>query len=112
MDPPVSDPNVIGTIPEETAAAEPPEDPPETHSFSQGLDTGPYTEYSFEDPIANSSIFVRPMGINPMSIICCTAVDVYGERYPFKMLDAHVTNSPSTHILSFIPTGSPAKGGT
>ena len=48
-----------------TAAAEPPDEPPGTRSVSQGFLTGPYAEFSFDDPIANSSQFVLPMSTAP-----------------------------------------------
>ena len=51
------------------AAADPPDDPPGTQFRCHGLDTAPYTEYSLEDPMANSSILVLPTGINPASMI-------------------------------------------
>ena len=41
MDPPPSEPSAIGTIPSATAAAEPPEDPPELYSVLKGLQVGP-----------------------------------------------------------------------
>ena len=46
--------------PEATAAADPPDDPPGTVSRFHGLRTGPNAEFSFEEPIANSSQFVFP----------------------------------------------------
>src|SRR5881296_3977805 len=64
-DPPVSEPSATGTIPAATAAAEPPDDPPGTREVSQGFFTGPNAEFSFEEPIANSSQFVLPMITDP-----------------------------------------------
>ena len=64
-DPPVSEPSATGTIPAATAAAEPPDDPPGTREVSQGFFTGPNAEFSFEEPIANSSQFVLPMMTDP-----------------------------------------------
>ncbi len=43
-----------------TAAAEPPPEPPGIRSRSHGLCVGPYAEFSVEDPMANSSMFVLP----------------------------------------------------
>ena len=63
-----------------TAAAEPPDDPPGTRSRSQGLSTGPYPEFSFEEPIANSSMLVLPSSRAPAPASLRTAVAVYGGR--------------------------------
>ena len=43
-----------------TATAEPPLLPPGTVSRSHGFATGPYALCSFDEPIANSSMFVLP----------------------------------------------------
>jgi hypothetical protein len=51
-----------------TAAAEPPEEPPGTRSVSQGFRTGPKAEFSFEEPIANSSQLVLPMMTAPAAL--------------------------------------------
>ncbi len=47
-------------MPEATAAAEPAEEPPGTRSSAQGLSVGPKAEFSPEEPMANSSMFVLP----------------------------------------------------
>src|SRR5207237_9087961 len=59
-EPPVSDPSAPGTMRAATPAADPPDDPPGTRSVSQGLRTMPNAEFSFDDPIANSSQLVLP----------------------------------------------------
>jgi hypothetical protein len=43
-----------------TAAAEPPEEPPGTAVLSHGFLTGPKAEFSFDEPIANSSQLSLP----------------------------------------------------
>jgi len=49
-----------------TATAEPPEDPPGTHSGFQGFLLGPKQEFSVEEPKANSSMLVfRPKMVAP-----------------------------------------------
>ena len=60
--------------PSETAAAEPPEEPPGTLFGSTGFFTGPYVDFSFELPIANSSQFKRPIIIAPCSTKRLTTV--------------------------------------
>src|SRR5437870_13868321 len=64
-EPPVSVPSAHTASPAATAAADPPEDPPGTVSRFHGLWTGPKPEFSFEDPMANSSQFVLPTRTDP-----------------------------------------------
>ena len=59
-DPPVSVPVVAGTKPAATAAAEAPDEPPGTRVGSTGFCTAPNAEFSFDDPMANSSQFNFP----------------------------------------------------
>ena len=60
IEPPVSVPIAHGARPAATAAAEPPEEPPGTRPWSHGLRTAPKAEFSFDEPIANSSMLVLP----------------------------------------------------
>src|SRR6266542_2998837 len=64
-DPPVSVPRAHTASPAATAAADPPLDPPGTRSGSHGLCTGPNAEFSFDEPMANSSQLVFPMSTEP-----------------------------------------------
>ena len=63
-------------MPEATAAAEPPAEPQGTQARSRGLHVGPKALDSVEEPKANSSMFVLPTGMQPASIMRCTAVAV------------------------------------
>ena len=76
MDPPVSLPRAAHAIPAATAAAEPPLDPPGTRERSQGFLTGPKAEFSFEEPMANSSQLVFPTTRAPAVCNFLTAVAV------------------------------------
>ena len=60
-----------------TAAAEPPEEPPGTLERSHGLSVGPYAEFSVEEPIANSSMFVLPSIDKPRARQRSTTVASY-----------------------------------
>ena len=60
IEPPVSVPSAHGARPAATAAALPPLEPPGTRARSHGLSTGPKAEFSFDEPIANSSWLVLP----------------------------------------------------
>src|SRR5919198_4930322 len=68
IEPPVSEPSAHGAKPAATAAAEPPEEPPGTRSGSQGFRLGPYAEFSVEEPMANSSMFVLPRTRSPRAL--------------------------------------------
>ena len=60
IDPPVSVPMPRGAKKAETAAEEPPEDPPGIFVKSQGFLVGKYALFSVDEPMANSSMFVLP----------------------------------------------------
>ena len=66
------------TMPDATAAADPPDEPPGTRSGAIGFFVGPYALCSVDDPIANSSMFVLPNGIAPAARSFFTTVASYG----------------------------------
>src|ERR1700758_5086633 len=68
IEPPVSEPSAQGASPAATAAALPPPEPPGTRVGSHGLRVGPYAEFSVEEPIANSSVFVLPSTRSPRAL--------------------------------------------
>src|SRR5262249_62142180 len=78
IEPPVSDPSAAMAMPVATATADPPDDPPGTRLKSHGFITGPYAEFSVDEPIANSSQFVFPIISAPASSRRRMAVAVYG----------------------------------
>ena len=80
IEPPVSVPIAQGAVPAATAAALPPDEPPGTRVRSHGFWTGPKPEFSFDDPIANSSWFVLPSTWMPALWRFATLVAVYGGR--------------------------------
>ena len=65
IEPPPSLPWAAGTIPEATAAAEPPLEPPAERSRFQGLRVGPKRLGSVVAEAPSSGVFVRPMKISP-----------------------------------------------
>ena len=65
IEPPVSEPSPHGARPAETAAAVPPPEPPGTRDGSHGLRDGPQAEFSVDEPMANSSVFVLPSTESP-----------------------------------------------
>src|SRR5688572_6516471 len=106
-EPPVSEPRAIGAMHAATAAALPPEEPPAVRVGSQGLRVGPKAEFSVDEPIANSSMLVVPIGTAPASRRRATAVEVYGARQCSRIRDPHETSAPAWHRLALIATGTP-----
>src|ERR1700745_2629980 len=94
IEPPVSVPRAHGASPAETAAALPPEDPPGTRSRSHGLSTGPKAEFSFDEPIANSSWLVLPSSGAPASASLLTTVAVYGGRESSRIFAPRCGGAP------------------
>ena len=80
IEPPVSEPSAIGVSRAATAAAEPPLVPPGMRSSAHGFRTGPNAEFSFDDPIANSSQLVLPTMTAPAVSSRVTTVASYGGR--------------------------------
>ncbi len=78
IDPPVSEPSETGTMPEATATADPPLDPPGVRESSQGLRVGPNAEFSVDEPIANSSQLALPTTTAPACSRRVTTVASYG----------------------------------
>ena len=111
MDPPVSLPSARGASNAATAAAEPPPDPPGIRSRSQGLRVGPYAECSVEEPIANSSMLVLPIGTRPAARALATTVASYGDMYPSRIRDPDVDGMSVVTRTSFTASGTPASSG-
>ena len=65
MEPPPSEPVARGTIPEASAAAAPPDEPPALWSRFQGLRVGPNRSLSVTPDQANSGRFVLPTTTQP-----------------------------------------------
>lgn len=72
IEPPMSLPWPMGTMPAATAAAEPPLEPPAERSVSHGLRVGPYARGSVVIEPASSGVFVRPTMIKPAARMACT----------------------------------------
>src|SRR5271169_3051676 len=108
MDPPVSEPSASTAVPCATAATDPPLDPPGTRSSATGFRTGPNAEFSFDEPIANSSQFVLPMITPPAASIRVIAVASYGGTYFSSSRDPQVVRSPLVTMTSLIAIGTPA----
>ena len=110
IEPPVSEPRPTAAKPAATAAADPPLEPPGTRSGRRGLRVGPKAEFSVDEPIANSSRLVLPIGTPPAATTRSTTVAEYGGRHPSRIFDEHVVGIPRVHMLSLSATGTPASG--
>ena len=108
MEPPVSEPSAHGAIPAVTAAAEPPPEPPGTREGSQGLRDGPYAEFSVEEPIANSSVFVLPSSVRPAALQRSATVESNTGTYPARIFDPAVVSTPFVEMTSLSAIGTPS----
>ncbi len=93
--------------PAATAAALPPELPPGVRPFAHGLCTGPYALFSFDEPIANSSMFVLPSTRAPASRSRVTAVASYIGTWPSRIFEPAVVSTPSVQKMSLTAIGAP-----
>src|SRR3569832_78356 len=99
IEPPVSVPVAARHRSPATAAAAPPDEPPGT-SFAfeprerHGMITGPKWLVSFDEPIANSSMFVLPSMTAPASHKFCETVDSYGGTKFERMFAPAVVRTP------------------
>src|SRR6185437_4295240 len=96
-EPPESVPVAAGTMRAATAAADPPEEPPGTRLRFQGLRTGPKYEFSFDEPIANSSMLHLPSATAPAAVNCSTTCASYGLTKFSSMRDRKSTRLNSSH---------------
>src|SRR5690606_40445620 len=87
-----------------------PAGPPAARSGSKGVSTGPNAEFSFVDPIPNSSRFVLATTTPPAASRRSTTVAVYGGTNPSRILEPAVVGVPATQMLSLTATGRPARG--
>src|SRR5690242_14475258 len=110
MEPPVSVPIASGASYAAIEAALPPPEPPGMRPRSHGLFVAPYAEYSVDEPIANSSMFVLPSIGRPAARNRCTIVASYGGRQPSRILEAAVVGTPFVAITSLTAIGTPASG--
>src|ERR1700689_1476605 len=107
-DPPVPLPTAGGHFPAATAAADPPLDPPGVRSVSHGLRVVWKAEFSVDEPIANSSMFVLPMRTASASFSRRTMAASYGGTNFSRMQLPHVVGWPRMQTTSLRATGSPA----
>src|SRR5262245_15427625 len=110
IEPPVSVPVAAGVRRAATAAAEPPDEPPGTFFRSHGFFTGPYQLFSFDEPIANSSMFVLPSMTTPACDRRSTTVASYGAMKFDNIFEPHEVSTPSVQKMSLCTSGRPVSG--
>ena len=79
-------------------------------SRSHGFRLGPNAEFSVEEPIANSSMFVLPRMIAPACFSRRVIVASYGGCQPSRMREPQVVGMPTVVNTSLTATGTPASG--
>src|ERR1700686_1366752 len=107
IEPPVSVPVAAGASRAATAAAEPPDEPPGTAFRSHGFLTGPKYEFSFDEPIANSSILVLPSVTTPAFLRRSTTVASNGLVWFASIFDPAVEVHPRVTNTSLCAIGRP-----
>src|ERR1700687_5172449 len=110
IEPPVSVPVAAGKSRADTPAAEPPELPPATHSMFHGFLTGPKYEFSFDEPIANSSMLVLPTSTMPACASLSATNALYGATKFSSIREPQGVRRPSVMITSLWARGMPVDG--
>src|SRR6476659_5014593 len=108
IDPPVSEPSAHGAMPDDTAEAEPPPDPPGTRVGSHGFLLGPNAEFSVEEPIANSSVFVFPSSCKPAALQRAATVESNTGTYSSRIFEPAVVRTPFVEMTSLSAIGTPS----
>src|SRR5689334_6115284 len=102
IEPPVSVPMARGAWNDATAALDPPDEPPGMRVRSHGLCVGPYAEFSVDEPMANSSMFVLPSMTMPACLMRCEIVASYGGRQPSRIFEPAVVGRSLVTTTSFM----------
>src|SRR3954462_8136207 len=82
IEPPVSVPSAHGAVPEATAAALPPDEPPGTRVRSHGFSTGPKAGFPSDGPMDTASWLHWASSVVPAAVSFSTTVAVCGGSYP------------------------------
>src|ERR1700756_2778347 len=94
-------------MPAATAAAEPPDEPPGGRVASHGLRAGPNVVFSFDEHIANSSMFALPIATAWASLTRSTTAASYGGTKLSSMREAQVVRRPLVQKMSLWANGMP-----
>ncbi len=111
IEPPPSFAWAIGTMPDATAPALPPEEPPVVRDGSQGLRAGPKRSGSVTGRMPSSGVFVLPTMIAPADRSRRTrAVSSSGTQSPIALQPIAVRTPAVSATRSFTAIGTPASG--
>ena len=109
-DPPPSEPSASGAMPDATAAAPPPVEPPGVRLRSHGLRVGRNAAPSVKGQIASSGICVLPMTMQPAARRRRTRSSSRAAGAEPVAAEPWRVGAPTTSTLSFTATGTPASG--
>ena len=107
IEPPPSLPCAMGTTPDATSAAEPPEEPPELRDVSHGLRVTLPPGRSVVAVQPNGGIVVVPMGTMPVPRICVTTLPLRRLLTRGIASEPCVIGTPATTTLSLNALGTP-----
>ncbi len=110
--PPMSDPSASGTIPDASAEAAPPLEPPAERLGSTGFRVVPKTRLNVCEPAANSGTFVLPISTAPACRIRSTTRSSVVATWSAKRGEPYVVRHPAAAWVSFTANGSPCSGPT
>ena len=111
-EPPMSLPSASGTIPDASAAAAPPLDPPADRVRSYGLRVVPNTGLKVCEPAAHSGTLVLPIVTAPAPRIRSATRSSRLGTWSERSGDPNVVRQPATSWVSLNACGSPCSGPT
>src|SRR4051794_6181952 len=109
-DPPMSEPSASGTIPDASAQAAPPDEPPADLVGSTGLSVVPNTLLKVCEPAANSGTLVLPITTTPAPRTRSTSRSSASGTWSAKSGDPYVVRHPATSWVSLNANGRPCRG--
>ena len=108
----MSEPSASGTIPEASAHAAPPLEPPAERDGSTGLSVVPKTVLKVCDPAANSGTLVLPTTTTPARRTRSTISSSASGTWSANSGEPYVVRHPATAWVSLNANGSPCSGPT
>src|ERR1044071_5973538 len=109
IEPPPSVPTASGPMPEATAAAAPPEDPPGVFAGFQGLRVMPVSGLSVTPFQPNSGVVVLPSNTAPASrSLAVAGASSFHGPFGSTVFEPRRVGHPSVRMMSLIETGTPS----
>ena len=109
-EPPRSVPWATVTIPDATAAADPPLDPPELRSRENGVTVDSQSWLTLRGPKPNSGVLVLPRRIPPAAFSRLTHNSSTSGTLFSKIFEPKVVRTPFVCVTSLTAKGTPARG--